>query len=125
MKVYGITSCSTVKKARAWLDAHGVAYEFVDFKKQPPARSQLARWIDDLGWETVLNRRGTTWRMLGPDVQRSVRDADSATAVMLANPSAIKRPIVESGGEVLAGFDEAAYAARFAQSRGTRRAARA
>ena len=117
MKVYGIGNCTTVKKARAWLDAHGVPYEFVDFKKSPPSRVQLGRWVKDLGWETVLNRRGTTWRTLPQDVQAGVRDAHSATDVMLAHPSSIKRPIVELDHDLLIGFDEADYAARLARRR--------
>jgi len=115
MKVYGIANCTTVKKARAWLDAHRVPYEFVDFKKSPPSRAELGRWVEDLGWETVLNRRGTTWRTLPQDVQARVRDARSATDVMLANPSSIKRPIVELDDDLLIGFDEAEYASRLAR----------
>ena len=117
MKVYGITTCSTVKKARAWLDAHRVPYEIVDFKKSPPSGAQLGRWVKALGWETVLNRRGTTWRMLPEHVQTGVRDAKSATEVMLANPSAIKRPILELDGDLLIGFDEADYAARLGRGK--------
>jgi len=120
MKLYGITNCTTVKKARAWLDQHGVAYDFVDFKKTPPSRAQLASWVKALGWETVLNRRGNTWRMLGPDVQARVKDANSAMDVMLANPSAIKRPVIEADNDLVIGFDEAEYAARLA--RGSTRA---
>jgi len=115
MKVYGIANCTTVKKARAWLDAHRVPYEFVDFKKSPPSRAEVGRWVEDLGWETVLNRRGTTWRTLPQDVQARVRDARSATDVMLANPSSIKRPIVELDDDLLIGFDEAEYARRLAR----------
>ncbi|HZQ60227.1 MAG TPA: arsenate reductase [Casimicrobiaceae bacterium] len=114
MKLYGITNCSTVKKARAWLEQHGVDYDFVDFKKAPPSRSQLASWVKKLGWETVLNRRGNTWRMLGPDVQQRVGDANSAIDVMLANPSAIKRPVIDTGDDLLIGFAEAEYASHFA-----------
>lgn len=122
MKVYGIANCTTVKKARAWLEAHGVAYEFVDFKKSPPSRAQVARWVKDLGWETVLNRRGNTWRMLGPQVQHDVRDAKSAVDVMLEHSSAIKRPVVEVDDDVLIGFDEDAYATRFGRARKSARA---
>lgn len=120
MRVYGITNCSTVKKARSWLEQHGVDYDFVDFKKSPPVRNQLAGWVKKLGWETVLNRRGNTWRMLGPEVQARVKDAGSAIEVMLSNPSAIKRPVIESGDELVIGFDETDYAARFARGRTSR-----
>lgn len=112
MKVYGISNCSTVKKARAWLEERGVDYDFVDFKKTPPSRSQLASWVKKLGWETVLNRRSNTWRMLGPDVQQGVQDANTAIDVMLANPSAIKRPVVEKDDDLLIGFDEPEYGSR-------------
>src|SRR6266567_8072778 len=74
MKVYGIVNCNTVKAARAWLQAHKLAYEFVDFKKIPPTKELLAKWCAAFGWERVLNRRGTTWRLLPPAVQTSVTD---------------------------------------------------
>jgi arsenate reductase (glutaredoxin) len=110
MKVYGIVNCNTVKAARGWLDAHAKQYEFVDFKKVPPTPELLARWCNVFGWEELLNRRGTTWRMLDPAAQAKVKDAKSAIAVMLAKPSAIKRPIVEAGAISLIGFDETEYA---------------
>ena len=109
MKVYGIVNCNTVKAARAWLDTRKLAYEFVDFKKTPPETAQLERWCKTFGWETVLNRRGTTWRLLPPAVQTSVTDEKSAIIVMLAKPSAIKRPVIEAGKTTLIGFDEAEY----------------
>jgi Spx/MgsR family transcriptional regulator len=110
MKVYGIVNCSTVKVARAWLGAHGHDYEFVDFKKTPPTRELLARWCAAFGWESVLNRRGTTWRMLAPAAQTRVNDRNSAIALMLDKPTLIKRPVVEVGTARLIGFDEAEYA---------------
>ncbi len=110
MKLYGIVNCNTVKTARAWLDAHGKRYEFVDFKKAPPTRELLERWCTAFGWETVLNRRGTTWRLLPPSVQARVKDEKSAIAVMLEKPSAIKRPVLENPGPKLIGFDEKTYA---------------
>jgi len=120
MKVYGIVNCTTVKKARAWLDQRAVDYDFIDFKKSPPARSQLAAWVDKLGWEAVLNRRGNTWRLLAPRVQAGVKDADSAIDVMLANPSAIKRPVIEHGDDLVVGFDEPQYDARFGRRKAGR-----
>jgi len=106
MKVYGIPNCTTVKKARAWLDARGIAYEFVDFRKTPPAPADLARWCEAFGWETVLNRRGTTWRMLDATAQAAVGDRTSAIALMRERPSVIRRPVVERGSTLLIGFDE-------------------
>lgn len=118
MKVYGITSCTTVRKARAWLDAHGLAHTFVDFKKSPPDAAMLQRWVEALGWETVLNRRGTTWRGLPADAQARVVDGQSATAAMLAHPSLIKRPVVETADALWVGFDEAGYERRLAAPAG-------
>ena len=109
MKVYGIANCTTVKKARAWLDEHGVDYTFVDFKKAPPNEAQLRRWTRSLGWEQVLNRRGTTWRTLSSQAQARIADEGSAIAAMLAQPSLIKRPVVETGNRILIGFDADAY----------------
>ena len=110
MKVYGIVNCSTVKAARAWLDRRKLAYEFVDFKKTPPNRALLERWCDTFGWETVLNRRGTTWRMLSPAEQAKVNDQRSAIALMLDKPTVIKRPVVDDGTPRVIGFDEAQFA---------------
>jgi Spx/MgsR family transcriptional regulator len=110
MKVYGIANCNTVKAVRAWLEARKLAYEFVDFKKAPPTADLLARWCKTFGWETVLNRRGTTWRQLPPAVQAGVRDEKSAIALMLEKPTVIKRPIIDDGRPRLIGFDEARYA---------------
>jgi len=109
MKVYGIVNCNTVKAARTWLDAHGKRYEFVDFKKAPPTRELLQRWCATFGWERVLNRRGTTWRMLSPAAQARVKDDQSAIALMIEKPSVIKRPVLENPGPKLIGFDEDAY----------------
>ncbi len=109
--VYGIPNCSTVKKARVWLDDQGLAYQFHDFKKAGVPESQVPTWITQAGWEKLVNRQGTTWRKLDPAVQQAVVDAASATQLMLANPSVIKRPVVEwADGSVTVGFDEAAWA---------------
>jgi Spx/MgsR family transcriptional regulator len=105
MNVYGITNCDTVKEARAWLAHRGVSHRFIDFKKVPPTRDQLKAWCDAAGWQTLLNRRGTTWKKLEPEVQARVVDAPSAIAVMLSNPTAIRRPVVESDEGILVGFD--------------------
>lgn len=108
--VYGIPNCDTVKKARAWLTAQGVDYTFHDFKKQGVPEAALDRWLADAGWEKVLNRQGNTWRKLDPALQATVKDAASARAIALANPSAIKRPVVSWGGSrTSVGFDAALW----------------
>jgi len=112
LTVYGIPNCSTVKKARAWLDAQGLAYEFHDYKKQGVPADRLPAWVQALGWDKLVNRQGTTWRKLAPAVQAGVVDADSAQALMLSHASVIKRPLLERDGVPLAiGFDEAAWSA--------------
>ena len=101
--MFGIPNCDTVKKARGWLDARGAAYTFHDYKKAGVDEASLRRWVAALGWETVLNRAGTTFRKL-PDADRIDLDAEKAIALMLAQPSMIKRPILEGDGVLLAGF---------------------
>lgn len=108
--LYGIPNCDTVKKARAWLDAAGFAYEFVDFKKSSPDVAQVTHWCKQLGADTVLNRRGTTWRQLDAATQARAATEAGAIALLVANPSAIKRPVIESGATLLIGFDAAQYA---------------
>lgn len=93
--LYGIPNCDTVKRARAWLDQAGLAYQFHDFKKHGVPTEALQRWLVDLGWERVLNRSGTTWRKLDEASRSAVIDAASAAAVMQAHPSVIKRPVVQ------------------------------
>ena len=108
--VYGIPHCDTVKKARLWLASQGVDYQFHDFKKQGVPAEQLALWTQAAGWETLLNRKGTTWRKLDAAAQAAVHDAASAQALMLAQPSVIKRPVVNWGNRLTVGFDAAAWA---------------
>jgi arsenate reductase len=110
--LYGIPNCDTVKKARAWLTGRGVDHQFHDFKKQGVPPEKLASWTQAAGWEKLLNRQGTTWRKLDPATQVAVQDAATAQALMLANPSIIKRPVVEWGQDVTVGFDAAAWPAR-------------
>ena len=108
--VYGIPNCDTVKKARAWLAEQGVDHAFHDFRKQGLDAARLDRWIAELGWEKLVNRKGTTWRKLDPGIQASVTDATSARGVMLENVSVIKRPVVEWGKKSTVGFDPAQWA---------------
>lgn len=110
--VYGISNCDTVKKARAWLAARGVACTFHDFKRQGVPENSLAAWEQAVGWEKLLNRQGTTWRKLDPQLQASATDAASARALMLAHPSVIKRPVVDWGAGITVGFDEKGWASR-------------
>jgi Spx/MgsR family transcriptional regulator len=112
IKVHGIPHCDTVKKARAWLTEHGVAHEFHDFKKLGVPEDRLAAWQAAVGWVRLLNRRGPTWRQLGPEVQAGVTDAASARPVMIAHSSVIKRPVVDWGNAITVGFDAADWAAR-------------
>lgn len=108
IELYGIPNCDTVKKASAWLDAHGLAYRFYDYRKAGVDAAALRGWVDRLGWEAVLNRAGTTFRKL-PDADKAGLDAERATALMLAQPSAIRRPILVSGDTLLAGFKPDIY----------------
>ncbi|HEY0105729.1 MAG TPA: ArsC family reductase [Rhizomicrobium sp.] len=112
--IFGIKNCDTMKKARAWLDGHGVAYAFHDYKLQGIDRATLARWVDVLGWETVLNRGGRTFRDL-PDAKKENLDARRAIELMLAQPSMIKRPILDRRGRLVAGFKPDLYATLFAE----------
>jgi Spx/MgsR family transcriptional regulator len=107
--MYGIKNCDTIKKARVWLEEHAIAYDFHDYKTAGIDAARLARWIDAAGWETVLNRAGTTFRKLADADKRDV-DADKAIALMLAQPSMIKRPVLETPGGVLIGFAPERYA---------------
>ncbi len=109
--VYGIPNCDTVKKARAWLTVQGLAHTFHDFKKQGVPVDQLPAWVKALGWDKLLNRQGTTWRKLDTALQASATTPQGAQALVLANPSIIKRPVVQwLGGDVTVGFDAPAWA---------------
>ena len=101
--LYGIRNCDTMKKARSWLDTHGVTYEFHDYKVAGIDRARLERWSGEVGWETLLNRSGTTFRKL-PEAQKSPLDERRAIALMVQQPSMIKRPVLEWGGRLLVGF---------------------
>jgi Spx/MgsR family transcriptional regulator len=110
LQLYGIPNCDTVKKARTFLTAAGVAHDFHDYKKAGVPSDALARWVARWGWEAVLNRAGTTFKAL-PDADKTGLDADKAMALMQANPSMIKRPIVEGEGVALIGFKPDAWSA--------------
>lgn len=112
--VYGIKNCDTMKKARAWLDKTGIAYEFHDYKTAGVERARLEGWVGKVGWETLLNRAGTTFRKL-PDTDKQGLDEAKAVALMLANPSMIKRPVLEAGGKLLVGFKPENYEAALAR----------
>ncbi|MDP1912713.1 arsenate reductase [Brevundimonas sp.] len=110
LTLYGIPNCDTVKKARVWLDQHGVAHIFHNYKKSGIDRPRLEGWVAEHGWETVLNRAGTTFRAL-PDADKANLDAGKAVALMLAQPSMIKRPVLDMGDRTLVGFKPERYAA--------------
>lgn len=110
--MYGIKNCDTIKKARTWLDTQGIAYDFHDYKASGIDRSSLEKWVDALGWEVLLNRAGTTFRKL-PDADKAGLDAAKAIDLMLAQPSMIKRPVLDDGGRLLVGFKPELYAGHF------------
>src|SRR5690606_25996484 len=109
---YGIPNCDTVKKARTWLDGQGIAYAFHDYKKAGVTAAKLKTWCKAFGWESVLNRAGTTYKKL-PDDAKSDLDQAKAIALMIEQPSMIKRPIVEHDGGLLVGFKQAEWEAAF------------
>ncbi|HWW64049.1 MAG TPA: ArsC family reductase [Sphingomonadaceae bacterium] len=110
--LYGIKNCDTMKKARAWLDARGVDYRFHDYKSAGIEAEVLARWCEELGWEALLNRAGTTFRKL-PDAEKQGLDAVKAVALMVAQPSMIKRPVLDLDDRRVAGFKPEIYASLF------------
>ena len=109
--LHGIKACDTMKKARAWLDARGVAYHFHDYKTAGISRPTLKQWCRAVGWETLLNRAGTTFRKL-PDADRENLDEAKAIALMLAAPSMIKRPVLDTGKGLIVGFKPEIYDGR-------------
>ena len=113
LTLYGIPNCDTVKKARVWLGEHGIDHVFHDYKKSGVDPVMLALWVDEHGWEAVLNRAGTTFRKL-PETDRTELDRDKAITLMLSQPSMIKRPVLDLGARRLVGFKPDAYAAALA-----------
>lgn len=107
--IYGIKACDTMKKARAWLEAHRVAHQFHDYKVSGIERPVLEGWVKAVGWETLLNRQGTTFRKL-PEAKKANLDEKRAVALMLARPSMIKRPVLDAGGKLTVGFKPEIYA---------------
>jgi arsenate reductase len=108
--IYGIKNCDTMKKARVWLDTHKVAYAFHDYKVSGVERAMLERWAGQVGWEVLLNRAGTTFRAL-PEAKKEGLNEKKAIALMLEQPSMIKRPVLEAGAKLLVGFKAGDYAA--------------
>jgi arsenate reductase len=106
--IYGIKNCDTMKKARSWLERHGVQYEFHDYKANGIEAAKLTRWASEVGWETLLNRAGTTFRKL-PEAQKSGLTGRKAIALMLEQPSMIKRPVLETGARIVVGFKPDLY----------------
>ena len=106
--LYGIKNCDTVKKARKWLDQAGVSYRFHDFREDGIDKKQVTQWMKALGWETVVNKRSTTWKQLDP-AQRDAMNEASAIATVLEHPTLIKRPLLDIDGEFHVGFKEADY----------------
>jgi Spx/MgsR family transcriptional regulator len=106
--IYGIKNCDTMKKARAWLDGKGVAYDFHDYKTAGIEKDRLKAWSDKVGWEVLLNRAGTTFKKL-PDADKEGLNEKKALALMLAQPSMIKRPVLDAGGKLLVGFKPDVY----------------
>lgn len=107
--IYGIPNCDTVKKSRAWFDAAGIAYQFHDFKKQGVTEETLREWVQVIGWEPLLNKKGTTWRKLDAATQAAVMDAESAISIMSTHSSIIKRPIATYGVQMTLGYAPEAW----------------
>lgn len=105
MDIYGIKNCNTVKKTLDWLNEHNVEYTFHDFKKEGSSADKLNSWAAEVGWEALVNKRGTTWRKLDPQTQAQVTDQAAAVRLMQSHTSLIKRPIIESEKGLILGFD--------------------
>lgn len=108
IRIYGIRNCDTIKKTLAWFDQEGADYEFIDYKKSPPTEALLRSWIPHVGWENLINKRGTTWRKLDSERQDKL-NLERGLELMIEYPSIIKRPVVEHGGLVSIGYNEQAF----------------
>jgi len=115
INLYGITNCNTVKKALDWLKANEIAYTFHDFKKKGTTLEKLDAWAAQVGWEALLNKRGTTWKQLPVEIQQGIQNKEAAFELILQKTSVTKRPVLESNQGILLGFDEEAYATYFAK----------
>lgn len=114
MILHGIKNCGTVKKAIAWLNENDIAFDFHDYKKKGIAESKLQEWINQMGLESLINHRGTTWRKLDDEQKEMVKEKDQAIKIMAANTSVIKRPILENEGEIITiGFDEEEFSNKY------------
>ena len=107
--LYGIPNCDTVKKARTWMAEHGHAFDFHDFKKQGLERATAAAWLEQLDWEVLVNRKGTTWRKLSHERRAAITDKAAALELVLEQPSVIKRPVLDRGGKFSVGFSDSEY----------------
>ncbi len=108
LKLYGIKNCDTVKKARRWLEDHGIEYQFLDFRQNGLDKKQLTGWVEKSGWEIIVNKRSTTWRSLS-EKEKDITTNFQAISLLLANPTLIKRPITENNKMLLVGFKEAEF----------------
>jgi len=108
MILHGIPNCDTIRKAKKWLESHGIDYQFHDFRKDGLERKTLEKWVKQTGWEVLLNRRGTTWRQLPAETKESI-DESSAIDIMLESPAIIKRPVLVNGKQIIVGFNEEQY----------------
>ena len=112
--LYGIKNCDTVKKARGWLDQHGIDYRFHDFREDGLDAAAVEKWLEELGWEQLVNKRSTTWKQLSPEARESM-DASSAKAAILEAPTLIKRPLLDTGHDRFTGFKADQYQTIFNQ----------
>lgn len=106
MKIYGIKNCDTVKKTLNWFDQHNLKYEFHDFKKLGVEKEKLKEWAGQVGYEALLNKKGTTWKKLDPEVQNAISSEDAAFGLMQEKTSVIKRPVLEADGKIMLGYNE-------------------
>ena len=113
MKVYGIPNCNTVKKATEWLRNNQNTFEFHDYKKKGITAEKLIEWSKEVGWEKLVNKKGTTWRALPTEEQQKITNETAAVELMIAKPSVIKRPVIETGEKLVVGFDEEEYTDQF------------
>ncbi len=111
--VFGIENCDQVRKARAWLRAHGIAFRFHDFRKDGLDAQRLSGWLGRVPWDSLLNRRGLAWRKLDPQRRAAITDQASAAELMLADPTLVKRPVLQAGDRIIVGFSEPLYAGVF------------